>query len=77
MSDVITTNGKWGELEISSSQFLNLHISATCLHYGQEAFEGMKAYKGKDGKIRFFRWQENAKANEVFRGRYQTGRSSG
>jgi len=54
-------DGKWGELEVSSSQYLNIHISATCLHYGQEAFEGMKAYMGKDGKIRIFRWQENAK----------------
>ena len=54
-------NGSWGEVEISSSEYLNLHISATCLHYGQEAFEGMKAFCGKDGKIRIFRWQENAK----------------
>jgi branched-chain amino acid aminotransferase len=29
------------------------------LHYGQEAFEGMKAYRGKDGKVRLFRWEEN------------------
>jgi branched-chain amino acid aminotransferase len=36
-------------------------MAATCLHYGQEAFEGMKAYKGQDGKIRIFRWEENAK----------------
>lgn len=53
-------NGKWGELEISSSEFINIHMSATCLHYGQESFEGMKAYMGKDGKIRLFRWRENA-----------------
>src|SRR6056297_18256 len=52
-------DGKWGELEVSSSEYLNLHISATALHYGQEAFEGMKAYRGKDGKIRLFRWEEN------------------
>ncbi|MFW5644457.1 MAG: branched-chain amino acid aminotransferase [Bacteroidota bacterium] len=52
--------GKWGELEISSSETVNIHISATCLHYGQESFEGMKAYKGKDGKIRIFRWRDNA-----------------
>jgi branched-chain amino acid aminotransferase len=31
------------------------------LHYGQEAFEGMKAYRGRDGKVRLFRWDENAK----------------
>lgn len=54
-------NGSWGELEISSSEFLQVHISATALHYGQEAFEGMKAYRGKDGKIRVFRWEENFK----------------
>jgi branched-chain amino acid aminotransferase len=54
-------NGAWGELEISSSEYLNVHIAATSLHYGQEAFEGMKAFRGKDDKIRVFRWKENAK----------------
>ncbi len=54
-------DGKWGELEVSSSEQINLHIAATCLHYGQEVFEGLKAFKGKDGKIRVFRMDENAK----------------
>ncbi len=54
-------DGKWGEVEVSSSEYINIHMAATSLHYGQEAFEGMKAYRGKDGKIRLFRWQENAK----------------
>ncbi len=54
-------DGKWGELEVSSSANVEVHMAATCLHYGQEAFEGMKAFKGKDGKIRLFRVQENAK----------------
>ncbi len=54
-------NGEWGELEISSSEYINMHMAATCLHYGQEAFEGMKAFRGKDGKIRIFRMDENAK----------------
>jgi branched-chain amino acid aminotransferase len=54
-------NGKWGKLEVSSSEYINIHIAATGLHYGQEAFEGLKAYMGKDGKIRLFRWEENAK----------------
>ncbi len=53
-------NGKWGELETSSSEYVNIHIAATALHYGQEAFEGMKAFRGKDGKVRVFRWNENA-----------------
>ena len=53
-------NGKWGELEVSSEEYLNLHMAATCLHYGQEAFEGLKAFRGKDGKVRIFRLEENA-----------------
>lgn len=55
------SNGAWGELEVSDSEYLNLHMAATSLHYGQEAFEGLKAFKGKDGKIRIFRMDENAK----------------
>lgn len=54
-------NGAWGELEVSSSEIINIHMAATCLHYGQEAFEGMKAFRGADGKVRLFRWEENAK----------------
>ena len=54
------SNGKWGELEFSDSETFNMHIAATCLHYGQESFEGLKAFKGKDGKIRIFRMCENA-----------------
>lgn len=54
-------DGKWGELEITSSESVIIHMAATALHYGQESFEGMKAYKGKDGKVRIFRWKDNAK----------------
>jgi len=54
-------DGKWQENEVSTSEYINLHIASTCLHYGQEAFEGMKAFRGKDGKIRLFRWRDNAK----------------
>ena len=53
-------NGNWSELEISNSEEITLPIAATCFHYGQEAFEGLKAFKGKDGKIRIFRMRENA-----------------
>jgi branched-chain amino acid aminotransferase len=58
-------DGKWGELEISSSEVINMHIAATCLHYGQESFEGLKVFRGKDGKIRVFRMDENAKRMQV------------
>jgi branched-chain amino acid aminotransferase len=54
-------DGAWGELEVSDSEYVPLHMASTCLHYGQEIFEGLKAYRGNDGKIRVFRWEENAK----------------
>ena len=54
-------NGQWGQLETNSLETIELHIAATCLHYGQAAFEGLKAYRGKDGKVRLFRWEENWK----------------
>ena len=53
-------NGKWGEIEVTSEQTINLSMAATCLHYGQEAFEGLKAYRCPDGKVRLFRVEENA-----------------
>ena len=54
-------DGKWGEIEVTDSERVDLHMAATCLHYGQEIFEGLKAFRGKDGKIRIFRLEENAK----------------
>jgi len=53
-------DGKWGDLEITSSEHIHLHMAATALHYGQEAFEGLKAFMGRDGKVRVFRWKDNA-----------------
>lgn len=54
-------DGKWGDLEVSSSENITMHMGATCLHYGQEAFEGLKSFRGPDEKIRVFRVDENAK----------------
>jgi len=54
-------NGSWGDLEVSDSEYVTMHMAATCIHYGQESFEGLKAFRGKDNKIRVFRMDENAK----------------
>jgi branched-chain amino acid aminotransferase len=54
-------NGTWGELEVSDSEYVTIHMAATAIHYGQESFEGLKAFRGKDNKIRIFRMDENAK----------------
>lgn len=53
-------NEQWGALEVCSEETIPMHMAATCLHYGQEAFEGLKAFRGKDGKVRIFRLEENA-----------------
>ena len=54
-------NGQWGELEKFDTDSLNINIASACLHYGQAVFEGLKAYRGKDDKIRLFRMDENLK----------------
>jgi branched-chain amino acid aminotransferase len=54
-------NGAWGELELCKDPHLSLHIAATCLHYGQSCFEGLKAFGRKDGSIALFRPEENAR----------------
>jgi branched-chain amino acid aminotransferase len=54
-------NGEWGTPEMTTSEEVSLHIASVCLHYGQEVFEGLKAYRGADGKVRLFRVRKNAK----------------
>ena len=54
-------DGKWGEIEVCTDETVTLHMAASCLHYGQEIFEGQKAFMGVDGKVRLFRIEENAK----------------
>ena len=54
-------NGDWNDGEKVTSPYLNLHIGATCMHYGQACFEGLKAFRGADGKVRIFRPDENSK----------------
>ena len=53
-------DGKWSDIEVSSSDKIEMHMAASALHYGQEIFEGLKAFRGKDGKVRIFRMKDNA-----------------
>lgn len=56
------TEGKgWHDARIVPYQNLSLAPSAMVFHYGQEMFEGLKAYRGADGKARLFRPDMNAK----------------
>lgn len=47
--------GGWQKPEITPMETLNLHPAAKVFHYAVELFEGMKAYRGVDGRIRLFR----------------------
>lgn len=53
-------DGKWSDPEATTSDTVEVHMAATSLHYGQTAFEGLKAFRGKDGKVRIFRMRDNA-----------------
>jgi len=53
-------DGKWDNGTLYTNDRLELSIASNCLHYGQAAFEGLKAFCCKDGKIRVFRPEENA-----------------
>ncbi len=54
-------NGKWEEPEIMPYAPVSLSYSLHALHYGQAAFEGLKAYKNKKGEVSIFRPEENWK----------------
>lgn len=53
-------DGAWDEGKLESSPYIPVHIAASALHYGQAAFEGMKVFRRKDGKVCAFRPQANA-----------------
>lgn len=44
---------------------LSISPAATCIHYGQEMFEGLKAYKTEEGKVQLFRPIMNARRTNV------------
>ena len=48
-------NGAWGEAEWTTSEYIPVHMCSACLNYGLQAFEGIKAFRGVDGKVRIFR----------------------
>lgn len=57
----IWKNGKWDEGKLTKDNTITLSEGSPCLHYGQQCFEGLKAYKTKTGDIQLFRVDENAK----------------
>ena len=49
----------WHSPRIEPYRYLSLSPAAMVLHYGQEAFEGLKAYRDVDGGVRLFRYRKN------------------
>ena len=54
-------NGAWDEGTLTEDNQLHISEGSPALHYGQACFEGMKAYRTKDGSVNLFRPDENAK----------------
>lgn len=54
-------DGKWDEGILTEDNTLTISEGSPALHYGQQCFEGLKAYRTKSGKIQLFRVDENAK----------------
>lgn len=54
-------DGKWDDGFLTEDNYVNIGESSPCLHYGQQCFEGLKAYHTADGGIQLFRIEENAK----------------
>ncbi len=54
-------DGMWDEGKLVEDNKLAISEASTALHYGQQCFEGLKAYRKKDGTIQLFRPDQNAK----------------
>ncbi len=53
-------NGAWDAGSLTEDNTLHISEGSTALHYGQQCFEGLKAYRCKDGSINLFRPDQNA-----------------
>lgn len=53
--------GRWSPLEVCTGGTITLSVAAACLHYGQACFEGLKAFRQKDGSVAAFRPDANAR----------------
>ena len=48
-------DGVWGQAHYTTDEYIPVHVASACLNYGLQAFEGLKAFRGVDGKVRLFR----------------------
>ena len=55
------SGGRWDSGRLHRKHQISMSVAATCLHYGQACFEGLKAFRWPDGKVRIFRPEENSR----------------
>jgi branched-chain amino acid aminotransferase len=53
-------DGQWDQGYLTEDNTLHISESSAALHYGQQCFEGLKAYRAKDGRVQLFRPDQNA-----------------
>lgn len=54
-------DGKWDAGQLEEDDRINLNIASTCLHYGQQCFEGLKVFEDEKQNAHIFRIEENAR----------------
>lgn len=57
--------GTWSAPQLCTGASLSIHIAATCFHYGQACFEGLKAFRQTDGRIACFRPDAHARRMQL------------
>lgn len=57
----IWKDGNWDEGKLVEDNNISISEGSTAIHYGQQCFEGLKAYRTKEGKIQLFRPDQNSK----------------
>ena len=59
-SNYSKSTGQWTPLRLVSDPYMRLHGMAPVINYGQQAYEGLKAFRGPDGTLSLFRPERNA-----------------
>ena len=54
-----TKDGEWQKGRLTTDKNITIHEGSNVFHYGQALFEGLKAYRTKDGSIQLFRPELN------------------
>lgn len=54
-------DGSWDDGKLVEDNMISISEASTAIHYGQQCFEGLKAYRTPNGDVQLFRPDENGK----------------